>query len=173
MNFPAKQVTRRYAFVAFVLVVICIAVVIRAFLTMTVDQDYWMSVSKRFVKNNVEVPPTRGNILADNGEVLAASLPEYKMFMDFMSWEKNPKRQQKNSTNATAYCMPPSTVFARACTPLFLISIRLNSNSTCSTEGLKKPPLAALPQKGVVYHLPKGEGTAALQTFGEPGWFPR
>lgn len=95
MNFPAKQVTRRYAFVAFVLVVICIAVVIRAFLTMTVDQDYWMSVSKRFVKNNVEVPPTRGNILADNGEVLAASLPEYKMFMDFMSWEKNPKRQQK------------------------------------------------------------------------------
>ena len=80
MNFPAKQVTRRYAFVAFVLVVICIAVVIRAFLTMTVDQDYWMSVSKRFVKNNVEVPPTRGNILADNGEVLVKGVSVLKEY---------------------------------------------------------------------------------------------
>lgn len=148
MNFPAKQVTRRYAFVAFVLVVICIAVVIRAFLTMTVDQDYWMSVSKRFVKNNVEVPPTRGNILADNGEVLAASLPEYKMFMDFMSWEKNPKRQQKEQHKRDSILHATIDSICQACTPLFLISIRLNSNSTCSTEGLKKATTGRSTAKG-------------------------
>lgn len=77
------------------LVVICISVIVRAAYIMTVEKEYWMAVSKRFVKNNVEVPPTRGNILADNGEVLAASLPEYKMYMDFMSWEKKPKRKAR------------------------------------------------------------------------------
>ena len=91
MNFQAKQVTRRYAFIASVLVIAGLAVLGRASYIMVVKKDFWMAVNDRFTKENDTVPPTRGNILADNGEVLAASLPEYKLYMDFMSWEKDDK----------------------------------------------------------------------------------
>lgn len=95
MNFPAKQVTRRYAFIASLLVLTGFAVLGKACYIMVVKKDFWMAVNERFTKENDTVPPTRGNILADNGEVLAASLPEYKVFMDFMSWEKDPVRRDK------------------------------------------------------------------------------
>ncbi len=95
MNFPARQVTKRYAFLATLLVLTCITIWAKAFIIITAEKDYWMKVSSRLKKENIEVPPTRGNILADNGEVLAASLPEYKLYMDYMSWEKDPKRRDK------------------------------------------------------------------------------
>lgn len=81
---------------ASLLVVSCLFVLGKAVLIMTVDKDFWMAVGKRFVKENYPVAPTRGNILASGGEVLAASLPEYKIFMDFMSWEKDGKRRKKD-----------------------------------------------------------------------------
>ena len=98
MNFPAKQVIKRYAFVASLLFLLGFAVLIKAAYIMTAKKDFWMAVNDRFIKENQEVPPTRGNILADDGEVLAASLPEYKLFMDFMSWEKDPKRRAKEQS---------------------------------------------------------------------------
>lgn len=95
MNFPVKQVSQRYVFVATLLVLCGIAILARAVYIMTVKKDYWLAVSERLVKENDVVPPTRGNILASGGEVLAASLPEYKLFMDYMSWEKDVKRRGK------------------------------------------------------------------------------
>lgn len=95
MNFPAKQVIKRYAFVASLLFLLGFAVLLKAAYIMTAKKDFWMAVNDRFIKENEEVLPTRGNILADNGEVLAASLPEYKLYMDFMSWEKGPVRREK------------------------------------------------------------------------------
>ena len=95
MNFPAKQVAKRYAFIASVLVLAGFAIIGKALHTMTVKKDYWMAVGDRFVKENDTVPPTRGNILAAGGEVLAASIPEYKLFMDYMSWEKDSTRRAK------------------------------------------------------------------------------
>lgn len=95
MNFPAQQVTKRYAFIASLLVLAGFAILAKAAYIMTVEKDYWMAVGERYVKENYPVPPTRGNILACDGEVLAASLPEYKLFMDYMSWEKDPQRRAK------------------------------------------------------------------------------
>ena len=95
MDFPVKQVTKRYAVVASILVLCGFAVLAKALYIMTVKKDFWMAVNERFTKENEVVQPTRGNILADDGEVLAASLPEYKIYMDFMSWEKEPKRRDK------------------------------------------------------------------------------
>lgn len=71
----------------------------KAIYIMTVEKNFWEQVNDRFIKENEEVIPTRGNILADDGEVLAASLPEYKLYMDFMSWEKDPKRRAKEQFN--------------------------------------------------------------------------
>jgi penicillin-binding protein, transpeptidase domain protein len=72
---------------------------------MTIKKDYWMAINDRFIKENEVVQPTRGNILADDGELLAASLPEYKIFMDFMSWEKDPKRKAKEQAKRDSLLM--------------------------------------------------------------------
>lgn len=105
MNFPVKQVTKRYAVVASLLVLACLFVIGKAIYIMTIKKDYWMAINDRFIKENEVVQPTRGNILADDGELLAASLPEYKIFMDFMSWEKDPKRQVKEQAKRDSLLM--------------------------------------------------------------------
>lgn len=112
MNFPAKSVIKRYAFVAVLLGLCGVAVVAKALYIMTAEKDFWMSVSRRYVNENEVVLPTRGNILAAGGEVLAASLPEYKLYMDFMSWEKDPKRLVKDQhrRDSTLYAVLDSIV---------------------------------------------------------------
>ena len=99
MNFPVKQVTKRYAVIGSVLVLAGLSILGKAIYIMTVEKNFWEQVNDRFIKESEEVIPTRGNILADDGEVLAASLPEYKLYMDFMSWEKDPKRRAKEQFN--------------------------------------------------------------------------
>ena len=76
MNFPVKQVTKRYAVIGSVLVLAGLSILGKAIYIMTVEKNFWEQVNDRFIKENEEVIPTRGNILADDGEVLAASLPE-------------------------------------------------------------------------------------------------
>lgn len=126
MNFQAKQVTRRYAFIASVLVIAGLAVLGRASYIMVVKKDFWMAVNDRFTKENDTVPPTRGNILADNGEVLAASLPEYKLYMDFMSWEKDDKRRNKEQHNRDSLLTAKWIAFVMVCTKFCPISTPWN-----------------------------------------------
>ena len=53
-------------------------------------------MADRFVKENVTVKPNRGNIISSDGKLMASSLPEYRIYMDFMSGEKDEKRRQKD-----------------------------------------------------------------------------
>ena len=88
MKFPAKKVMPRYFVVVAIMSVVGLIVLLRAGYIMFVERDFWLEAGKHFVKTNRTLPATRGNILADDGQVLAASIPEFKLFMDFMSWEK-------------------------------------------------------------------------------------
>ena len=40
--------------------------------------------------------PNRGNIISSDGKLMASSLPEYRIYMDFMSGEKDEKRRKKD-----------------------------------------------------------------------------
>jgi cell division protein FtsI (penicillin-binding protein 3) len=51
----------------------------------TVKRDYWMKVASRLKKDSVDVKPVRGNILSSDGQLMASSLPEYKMYIDFLA----------------------------------------------------------------------------------------
>lgn len=115
MNFPVKSVTKRFAFIASLLVLCGFGVLAKALYIMTVKKDFWLAVNDRFTKENDIVQPTRGNILADDGEVLAASLPEYKVYMDFMSWEKDPMRRDKEQTKRDSMLNIRWTLYARVC----------------------------------------------------------
>lgn len=63
---------------------------------MFVEHDYWMTVSLRYEKKLKPLPATRGNILSADGQVLATSLPEYRLFLDPMSWEPDSARRVKD-----------------------------------------------------------------------------
>jgi cell division protein FtsI (penicillin-binding protein 3) len=74
---------RRYFAVSVVLALICMSIVFKAGYTMTVERDYWEVVANRQKSDTDSVKPSRGNILSSDGQLLASSIPEYKIFMDF------------------------------------------------------------------------------------------
>ena len=73
----------RYFFVVLLMSLMGIAVVGKACLIMFAEQGYWKDVADRFVREGVPVKPNRGNILSADGKLMASSLPEYRIYMDF------------------------------------------------------------------------------------------
>ncbi len=80
-----KKVLFRYKFIFVLLTAIAIAVVVKAGWIMTVEGDYWEKVGNRVKRDSVPEQPTRGNILSCDGRLLASSLPEYRLFVDFQA----------------------------------------------------------------------------------------
>lgn len=89
MNFLSKKIMPRYFLVTLMLALLALSVVGKALYTMTADREYWLEMSKLQVKEGRPLPAKRGNILAADGQVLAASLPEYEINLDFMSTEND------------------------------------------------------------------------------------
>lgn len=73
----------RYSALAIVMTLVALAVVGRTMYIMTAKRDYWMKVADRVKRDSVPVKPMRGNILSCEGELMASSLPEFKIYMDF------------------------------------------------------------------------------------------
>jgi len=75
----------RYFAIAVVLTVIAFAIIGKAMYIMTAEKDYWTQVASRLKRDSVSVKPNRGNILSCDGQLMATSLPEYKVYMDFQA----------------------------------------------------------------------------------------
>ena len=84
-QFSNEKVMPRYMFIAVVLTLIGIAVIGKAFYIMTAKKQYWTDVADRLKRDSVSVKPTRGNILSCDGQLMATSIPEYKIFLDFQA----------------------------------------------------------------------------------------
>lgn len=82
-RFDYNKIMPRYSAIAFALTLVAFAVVAKAGYIMTAKKDYWMKVADRVKQDSVKVEPTRGNILSCEGQLLASSLPEFYIFMDF------------------------------------------------------------------------------------------
>ena len=81
-KFKSEKVLPRYLAVAVLLTIIGVAVIVKAGYTMTAKKSYWETVANRQKSDCDSVPPNRGNILSCDGQMLASSIPEYKIFMD-------------------------------------------------------------------------------------------
>ena len=75
----------RYMMIAVLLTIIGIAVIGKAFYIMTAKKQYWTEVADRLKRDSVSVKPNRGNILSCDGQLMATSIPEYKIFIDFQA----------------------------------------------------------------------------------------
>ena len=84
-KFKSDKVMPRYFAIAVVLTLIGFAVVGKAMYIMTAKKDYWTQVADRLKRDSVSVKPSRGNILSCDGQLMASSIPEYKVYMDFQA----------------------------------------------------------------------------------------
>ena len=83
----------RYFTIAVVLTLTGFAVIGKAMYIMTAKKQYWTEVASRLKRDSVSVKPGRGNILSCDGQLMASSIPEYKIYLDFQA-----------GSNDTAWC---------------------------------------------------------------------
>lgn len=95
MSLDKKNIMTRYSLITLVMVLIGIAIIVKAGITMFAERDYWQAVADRFKKDNVTVKPNRGNIISSDGKLMASSLPEYKIYMDFMVTKKKGETEKE------------------------------------------------------------------------------
>lgn len=81
--FDRNKIIPRYKIIAYLMLLLGVAILIKVAYISTVKREYWMKVASRLTKDSVEVKPVRGNILSSDGRMMAGSLPEFRMFMDF------------------------------------------------------------------------------------------
>lgn len=85
----------RFFLIVVLFATVGVCIVLKAAIIMFKERGYWNEVADRFVKENVLVDPNRGNILSTDGKLLASSLPEYSLYMDFMVSDPDENRKAK------------------------------------------------------------------------------
>ncbi|MCR4765170.1 MAG: transpeptidase family protein [Bacteroidaceae bacterium] len=95
MTVNKKSIMTRFFLIVVLFATIGVCIVLKAGIIMFKERGYWNDVADRFVKENVLVDPNRGNILSADGKLLASSLPEYSLYMDFMVSDSDEKRKAK------------------------------------------------------------------------------
>ena len=83
-----KKIMTRYSFIILVMVLVGLAIIAKAAIIMFAERQYWQDVANRFVREEVPIKPNRGNIISSDGQLMASSLPEYKIYMDFKAGGK-------------------------------------------------------------------------------------
>jgi len=84
-KFETGKVMPRFMAIALVMTLLGVAIIGKALYIMTVKKQYWMEVADRLKRDSVSVKPNRGNILSCDGQLMATTIPEYKVFMDFQA----------------------------------------------------------------------------------------
>lgn len=82
-KFDSKKAMPRFSFIAILMTLIAVAVLGKTMYIMTAKHDFWMQVADRVKVDSLSTPPVRGNILSCDGQLMASSLPQYKLFVDF------------------------------------------------------------------------------------------
>ncbi len=77
------KMRRRTVLVECLMILFLLPCCIFLYLTMQVDGDTWRGLSKKILYDSLVVPQVRGNILDADGQLLAASIPVYVLYMDF------------------------------------------------------------------------------------------
>ena len=88
-KFDYKKTPKRFRFLAIIITLITVAMLVKAGYMMVFKRSYWLEVAKREKVDSLQVKPERGNILSCDGELMASSLPEYKVYMDFNTLRSN------------------------------------------------------------------------------------
>ena len=86
MKFNKDYISGKYSYVVVLAFLFALCIAFFMLKTMTVDREKWIYTKKiNFESDSLEVKPIRGNILSADGQLMASSLPDYKVYIDFLS----------------------------------------------------------------------------------------
>ncbi len=83
-KFEKKKVMHRYMAIAVFLTLLGVSVIGKAGMIMSVEKEYWDVVATKIKNDTTSETPIRGNILSSDGQLMASSIPEYKIYLDFL-----------------------------------------------------------------------------------------
>lgn len=83
-----RNIMQRYFCIVVLMAIVGISIIVKAAVIMFGERNYWKIVSEQYIATNVVVKPMRGNILSADNQLMASSLPEYKIYMDFVAGGK-------------------------------------------------------------------------------------
>ena len=75
----------RSGIVYIAIVLMAVAVIVRILILQFVQHNRWVEMSEKYVYRTSEVQANRGDILSDDGRLLASSVPYYTIYMDTRS----------------------------------------------------------------------------------------
>lgn len=108
-KFEKNKVMPRYFAIAVVLTLLGFAVIGKAMYIMTAEKQYWTDVAARLKADSIDVMPNRGNILSSDGQLMASSIPEYKIYIDFKAGDE--KKDTILLANMDSICNGLHTIF--------------------------------------------------------------
>lgn len=85
MKFDKKYIAGKFIWVVVLAFLFALAIVCFMLKIMTIDHEKMMDMKNMFETDSLPVSPKRGNILSADGQLLASSLPDYKVYIDFLS----------------------------------------------------------------------------------------
>lgn len=96
-----RTILTRIAIVYFILFMFGIVVVAKIFSVQQIKNERWAKIEANLSRNTIIVEPNRGNICADDGSVLATSVPGYFVRIDLAS--EGVKRVYSKESDSLAY----------------------------------------------------------------------
>ncbi len=85
MKFDKKYINTRITGIVVIAALVMIAIIGQAVVTATLENRKWKKVGAVSVSDTMLLKPNRGNILSADGQLMASSLPDYKVYVDFLS----------------------------------------------------------------------------------------
>lgn len=92
--------TKTFVWIVFVLLIYVACIAYCTFKTIIIDGSHYREAVSRLRIDSVQVRQLRGFIYADNNELLAGSLPEYDLTLDFKSTTRPNEKGEINITQA-------------------------------------------------------------------------
>ena len=109
-KFDSKKVMPRYSFLAILMTLVAITVVGKTLYIMTAKRAFWEEVADRVKVDSLKTLPIRGNILSCDGQLMASSLPQYNIFMDFVA-QREAKKDTLFEQKLDSICMGLNAIF--------------------------------------------------------------
>ncbi len=79
------EIVWRSGIVYFAIALLAVALLVRILILQYVQHNKWAAMSEKYVFKTAEIPANRGDILTDDGRLLASSVPYYTIYMDTRS----------------------------------------------------------------------------------------
>ncbi|MBE6312152.1 MAG: PASTA domain-containing protein [Bacteroidales bacterium] len=83
MSNDSKQIFKKFIGVFIFITLLFVCVIVKIVYLQTIQGNFWRKIGEKYNRDSIEVMANRGNIYACNGELLATSVPYYRLYIDF------------------------------------------------------------------------------------------